>query len=606
MKKILVIDTNEGFTSDLERNLIINELENIEILTKNNIDEALSNLDSLNPDEIVIPAVLISVGNWDVGIPVITYAYSNKEVLDSYNQGFKCYGIIKKSINLLDMIERGKTLDITKPSQEAQDSENQPEHADILTTSGIPQQIQQQMLERQNGNQINQQSILKKDIDENEKQQDNNSNAFSEQPAIINNTNQQYSNVHMPSNMSGGQLYINSDIQMSPDTYGDQTRQLYGYDNQSVNGSFPYANQGVIGQEYPNSVNQLEQIRNVQNYNVPMQDSNIVMGMRQQANQRLRHNVQAQQKANMSLAEQQFNTDMGYTKPPAKCITVFAAKGGVGKTTISCELATFLALTSHGKGKFKVCIIDFNIDFGDVLNTLSYDANGANMTTWAADIRERIAGGEVPEAIQYPEARILTWLQKNEKDGLYALLAPISNADSMDIDDKCIEVMLDNLIHNCGFDYVICDTGNNTRDASFIALEKADEVFLVLNQSVNTANCNNSFLATAQRVGFNMNKIKLIINKVIPAKVAGISTEELEGAFRNPYTGKPYECIVKIKNNNDIINSGNLGAPLSYNSSHEFTHSIGEIVQYLTGGQTVLQKKVKRKGFFSFLSKDRK
>ena len=606
MKKILVIDTNEGFTSDLERNLIINELENIEILTKNNIDEALSNLDSLNPDEIVIPAVLISVGNWDVGIPVITYAYSNKEVLDSYNQGFKCYGIIKKSINLLDMIERGKTLDITKPSQEAEDSENQPEHADILTTSGIPQQIQQQMLERQNGNQINQQSISKKDIDENEKQQDNNSNAFSEQPAIINNTNQQYSNVQVPSNMSGGQPYINSAIQMSPDIYGDQTRQLYGYDNQSVNGSFPYANQGVIGQEYPNSVNQLEQNRNVQNYNVPMQDSNIVMGMRQQANQRLKHNVQAQQKANMSLAEQQFNTDMGYTKPPAKCITVFAAKGGVGKTTISCELATFLALTSHGKGKFKVCIVDFNIDFGDVLNTLSYDANGANMTTWAADIRERIAGGEVPEAIQYPEARILTWLQKNEKDGLYALLAPISNADSMDIDDKCIEVMLDNLIHNCGFDYVICDTGNNTRDASFIALEKADEVFLVLNQSVNTANCNNSFLATAQRVGFNMNKIKLIINKVIPAKVAGISTEELEGAFRNPYTGKPYECIVKIKNNNDIINSGNLGEPLSYNSSHEFTHSIGEIVQYLTGGQTVLQKKVKKKGFFSFLSKDRK
>lgn len=51
----------------------------------------------------------------------------------------------------------------------------------------------------------------------------------------------------------------------------------------------------------------------------------------------------------------------------------------IGKTTLSCELATYLALTSNGRNRYKVCIADFNIDFGDVKNTLNFDPNKACM-----------------------------------------------------------------------------------------------------------------------------------------------------------------------------------------------------------------------------------
>ena len=85
--------------------------------------------------------------------------------------------------------------------------------------------------------------------------------------------------------------------------------------------------------------------------------------------------------------------------------------------------------------------------------------------------------------------------------------------------------MLNNIVENGGFDFVICDTGNNTRDSSYMTLLKADQVFLVLTQNFNTANCNNSLLKMLDALHFDMNKIGLIINKVQSKKSVGFGTD---------------------------------------------------------------------------------
>ena len=90
------------------------------------------------------------------------------------------------------------------------------------------------------------------------------------------------------------------------------------------------------------------------------------------------------------MLDKQISQEVGDTKKRAKIITVYSAKGGVGKTTISCELASYLALTEHGRDKFKVCIVDYNIDFGDVMGTLLYNPNKACMTLWADEIRGQL------------------------------------------------------------------------------------------------------------------------------------------------------------------------------------------------------------------------
>ena len=214
---------------------------------------------------------------------------------------------------------------------------------------------------------------------------------------------------------------------------------------------------------------------------------------------------------------------------------------------------------------------------------------------------EKLKSLNLSSTNNYSENEIMVWLQKKEDTGLYALLAPTSNVDSMYIGEDEIRVMVDNLINNCGFDFVICDTGNNTRDSSFIALEKADMVMLVLTQDVNTANCNNSFLRTAERVGFDMSKIKLVINLVRPTKIVGIGPEELETAFINEKTRRPYkfETLARIKQSNDVVNYGNKGEPLVFNSTHDFTKSIGKIVGKVTGKEQVLTAPEKK----SFIDK---
>ena len=295
--------------------------------------------------------------------------------------------------------------------------------------------------------------------------------------------------------------------------------------------------------------------------------------------------------------------DMGNIRDAAKVITVYSAKGGVGKTTLSCELATYLALTGNGRNRYKVCIADFNIDFGDVKNTLNFDPNKACMSVWAEDIRERVNAGQRPETICYSEAEISKYLQVDKSSNLYALLAPFTNEDSMDINTYELEVIMRNLRENGGFDFIVCDTGNNTRDSSFIALENADIIIMVLTQCMNTALCNYGLLNTLYQLNsFDLNGIKLVINKEQSSRAVGISVEELveADAFRNPETKKPYELLGTIKNSNKVKLAGNMGSPLVYDATSEFTKEIGVIASKIIGKSYVLPE-MKKKGFFARL-----
>lgn len=540
MKKIMLIDTNYGFTSDVESRLILDDIEGIEILTRNNINIIHEQIEKEHPDELLISADLINSHNWDFGIPVKSYAKKAEGISLAQERGIPTYGVIKGAGELIKAIESNSILNIKERNVQNE----------------IPVDIS------------NEQKV--------------------EKPAAVNSGSENLKKTE-PLDILNAEKEI-----LAKPLEPDRPLNRYEGEDMTVKDKLQEQNMQQDSIKTQNTASASNRGKNDLK-------ARLEEARKKEQEERLRKEAEMRRNG-LSADETAVERDMGNIQPPAKLITVYSAKGGVGKTTISSELATYLALTSHGRGRYKVCIADYNIDFGDVLNTLNFDAKKACMTVWAADIRERIAAGEEPEQITYTESQISVWLQKDAATGLSALLAPMTNEDSMDISEVELEIMLTNLVEHGGFDFVVCDTGNNTRDSSFIPLEKADDIILVLTQSVNTANCNAGFMQTMRKINFDMSRIRIVINQAQSTKSVGVAVDEVIEAFINPETGRPFDVLGVIKYSNDEKQANNMGKPLVLKSSHEFTKSIGSIATHLIGENFVLEQP-KKKGFLSKLFK---
>lgn len=278
-----------------------------------------------------------------------------------------------------------------------------------------------------------------------------------------------------------------------------------------------------------------------------------------------------------------------------KTVTVYAAKGGVGKTTIATELAVYLSMMQRGRGNLRVCLVDFNIDFGDVLTTLNLHNNGPTLSHWARAIREQIRAGASPDSIQYSAKEIVEYLQQYRRSSLFVLTAPTAHEESMEIDSAELKVILRNIIENGQFDVVVCDTGNNTRDSTVLALEYADDVMLVATQDVSAVNCDKAFLNTMVKIGFDVNKIRLIVNNILPYKYTQVSVEEVENFFT-------YPCIARFRRSPDVTKANNCSEPIVSQPNHEFTKEMHRVAAYVIGQNEAPPKKK----FFSFLPKIRR
>lgn len=173
-------------------------------------------------------------------------------------------------------------------------------------------------------------------------------------------------------------------------------------------------------------------------------------------------------------------------------ITVFGAKGGIGKTTIATNVATALVQKTHQSA----VLVDLDTRFGDVgiLMDIPVERSIADL---AVD-EDSITVDMVQDCLY------------QHNSGVYILPAPIRPTDWRNVHAGHIEKIVTTLTQS--HDYVVLDTPGTFNDIVARALELASMVVLVA--TVDMASLKDTLLAIDMLRSWNFpqEKIKLVIN----------------------------------------------------------------------------------------------
>lgn len=194
-------------------------------------------------------------------------------------------------------------------------------------------------------------------------------------------------------------------------------------------------------------------------------------------------------------------------------IAVCSAKGGVGRTVLTVNLAIALR-----KKNIQVSIVDGDFQFGDV--SLALDIQSALSIKDVVDERENLD--------QYS---LVNFLSVHES-GIKVLAAP----DRPEYADLITESLIDHVLQLLAkeHDYVLADTGVGLQEKNLPFIEKADQILLVTNLEMATLKNTKRMLETLESLGLS-NKVSVVINRSTMTSV--INAGDVPGilGIENPY-----------------------------------------------------------------------
>lgn len=248
----------------------------------------------------------------------------------------------------------------------------------------------------------------------------------------------------------------------------------------------------------------------------------------------------------------------GKVESKPKIISVFSTKGGVGKTTISTNLAVAIA----EKTREKVALIDLDLQFGDVAIMMNL-------------YPERT----ILEVISDPQNIDIDTLDEyllEHPSGIKVLPAPTSPEYSEYITSLYIQKII-KLLHE-EYKYIVVDMAPSFEETNLTALDMSDNILFVTTLDLTTIKNVKVGLRIMDTLKYDDNKISLVLNRY--HRKFGISPEELEKA-----TDKKILQIIP-EDSSTVIKSTNSGKPFVVdNSRSSISKSIMAISDYIISGE---------------------
>ena len=212
-----------------------------------------------------------------------------------------------------------------------------------------------------------------------------------------------------------------------------------------------------------------------------------------------------------------------------KTILVFSAKGGCGKTTLSINLGQALALDPSTS----VCIVDFDLQFGDVAVALQVEPT-KNISN-------------ILNVNNIDQLSLKSVLQSKEPN-LDLLLAPNNPADVERITAVLAAAILNNL--KSMYDYVIIDSPPAFTDVILKAFDLADAYLLLTTLDMPAIKNLRVSLQTLQALGLPEEFGFVVLNR--SNSKAGLTAEDVESAIER-------KIFAKIPDSVDVPATTNKG-----------------------------------------------
>ena len=242
-------------------------------------------------------------------------------------------------------------------------------------------------------------------------------------------------------------------------------------------------------------------------------------------------------------------------------ITVFGAKGGIGKTTISTNLATALVRATSST----VVLVDMDTRFGDVAIMMDVAVEQS-----IADLARRV--GEMDRDT------VRDYLVRHHS-GVMILPAPLHPTEWRNVTPQQITKIINLLAES--HDYVIVDTPGTFNEIVAATLESAGLILLVTSMDIASIKDTALALEMLQSADVSEDKVKLMINHSTAANT--LREEDVERVLE-------YRVFWRIPHDLNVATSTQLGQPVVITKPYaRVSRSITDLAAALSG--TVTEKK---------------